>query len=85
MRNEYENTDPKWYDGKGINEVEFARYFREKYPLMYVDGRFYDMDGQIDNEELEMKILKEVEPYVSRRWEKSRERKSLKMRSRLMS
>lgn len=33
---------------------------------MYVDGRFYDMDGQIDNEELEMKILREVEPYVSR-------------------
>ena len=66
MRNEYENTDPIWYDGKGINEVEFARYFREKYPLMYVDGRFYDMDGQIDNEELEMKILREIEPYVSR-------------------
>ena len=33
---------------------------------MYVDGRFYDMDGQIDNEELEMKILREIEPYVSR-------------------
>lgn len=57
---------PLWFDGKSINEVEFCKWFREKYPLKYVDGRFYSIDGFISFEDLEALILEEIEPYVTK-------------------
>lgn len=57
---------PLWFDGKSINEVEFCKWFREKYPLKYVDGRFYSIDGFISFEDLEALILEEIEPHVTK-------------------
>ena len=60
------SDNPLWFDGKGINEVEFCKWFREKYPLKYVDGRYYSMDGYVPFEDLEGLILKEIEPYITK-------------------
>jgi putative DNA primase/helicase len=55
-----------WFDGKSINEVEFCKYFKGKHPLKYVDGSFYGMDGAVENEDIELMIVNEIEPYVSK-------------------
>lgn len=58
------SEEPNWWNGKCINEVLFCEYFKEKYPLAYVDKKFYSMDGQISEEELEQLIIREISEYV---------------------
>ena len=60
------SDQPLWFDGKSINEVEFCKWFREKYPIKYVDGRFYSIDGFMPYDELESRILCEMESYVTK-------------------
>jgi len=61
-----ENDEVTWFDGKGINEVDFCRYFLDKHLLMYVDGSFYGIDGLISNDDLEMMIVMEIDGYITK-------------------
>lgn len=55
---------PGWFDGESINEIEFCREFLESYPIRSYHDRFFDVDGQVDEEKLQAEILQIIEPYV---------------------
>lgn len=39
-------------DARTVDEPRFCRYFVEKHPLKFIRGRFYDLDGIVDEERL---------------------------------
>ena len=50
-------TVPEWFDGKKINEVQFCQEFLEEQPMKCIQGRFFTVDGLVDDEEsLKMEI-----------------------------
>ena len=50
-------TVPEWFDGKKINEVQFCQEFLEEHPMKCIQGRFFTVDGLVDDEEsLKMEI-----------------------------
>ena len=56
---------PEWFDGKKINEVQFCREFLEEHPMKCIQGRFFMVDGLVDDEEsLRMEIYDRIKDYT---------------------
>lgn len=56
---------PEWFDGKKINEVQFCREFLEEHPMKCIQGRFFTVDGLVDDEEsLRMEIYDRIKDYI---------------------
>jgi len=56
---------PEWFDGKKINEVIFCRSFQESHPMKCIQGRFFTVDGLVDDEEaLRMEIFEQIKDYA---------------------
>lgn len=65
MQKENANTAPEWFDGKKINEVTFCRSFLETHPMKCIQGRFFTVDGLVDDEEaLRMEIYDRIKDYT---------------------
>jgi len=43
---------PSWFDGETINEIEFCKEFLEGHPIRSYHDKFFDVDGQVDEEKL---------------------------------
>lgn len=63
--------EPLWLDGKNINEVDFCKAFIQEKPLKCINGRFFSVDGQVPQEELEKTVYDKISPY----WDKNLSRK----------
>lgn len=46
----------KWYNGKEINEVEFAKIYSEISSLKHIDGNFYNINGYVSDTKLKNHI-----------------------------
>ena len=58
-------TEPEWFDGKKINEVLFCQSFLEIHPMKCIRGRFFTVDGLVDDEEsLKMEIYDRIKDYL---------------------
>ena len=58
-------TVPEWFDGKKINEVLFCQSFLETHPMKCIQGRFFTVDGLVDDEEsLKMEIYDRIKDYT---------------------
>ena len=56
---------PEWFDGKKINEVLFCQSFLETHPMKCIQGRFFTVDGLVDDEEaLRMEIFEQIKDYA---------------------
>lgn len=56
---------PEWFDGKKINEVLFCQSFLETHPMKCIQGRFFTVDGLVDDEEsLRMEIYDRIKDYT---------------------
>ena len=55
---------PDWYKKNKIDEVSFCEWFKEKHPLKYVNGLFYDINGLLPREKIEKEIINEITPYI---------------------
>ena len=56
---------PEWFDGKKINEVLFCQSFLESHPMKCIQGRFFTVDGLLDDEEaLRMEIFEQIKDYT---------------------
>ena len=57
---------PVWYNSKEkrVNEVAFCDWFMANHQLKYVGGKFYDIDGILDEEKLKKEIADILKPYV---------------------
>ena len=56
---------PEWFDGKKINEVLFCQSFLETHPMKCIQGRFFTVDGLLDDEEsLKMEIYDRIKDYT---------------------
>lgn len=65
MQKENANTAPEWFDGKKINEVIFCRSFLETHPMKCIQGRFFTVDGLVEDEEaLRMEIFEQIKDYA---------------------
>ena len=65
MTKERITTVPEWFDGKKINEVQFCREFLEERPMKCIQGRFFTVDGLVDDEEsLRMEIYDRIKDYT---------------------
>lgn len=56
---------PTWYDGKSVNEVEFCRAFLQNRPLKCIKGRFYGLDGTINEDDISHEISVVLTKYVT--------------------
>lgn len=58
-------TVPEWFDGKKINEVLFCQSFLETHPMKCIQGRFFTVDGLLDDEEaLRMEIFEQIKDFA---------------------
>lgn len=65
MAKERMNNTPEWFDGKKINEVLFCQSFLETHPMKCIQGRFFTVDGLVDDEEaLRMEIFEQIKDYA---------------------
>lgn len=56
---------PEWFDGKKINEVLFCQSFLETHPMKCIQGRFFTVDGLVDDEDvLRMEIFEQIKDYA---------------------
>ena len=63
--NETIQARPAWINGKSIDEVGFCQEILHELPLVCVRGRFYTMDGQINDEgSLGKRIYDKLRPWV---------------------
>ena len=66
MQKENRNTAPEWFDGKKINEVSFCQSFLETHPMKCIQGKFFTVDGLVEDEEaLRMEIFEQIKEYAS--------------------
>ena len=58
---------PWFLDEKGkVNELEFCAYFIERHPMKCMNGRFFTVDGAVEDENtLRKEIFELIAPYVS--------------------
>ena len=65
MAKEQMTDMPEWFDGKKINEVLFCQSFLENHPMKCIQGRFFTVDGLVDDEEsLKMEIYDRIKDYT---------------------
>lgn len=65
MAKERMNNTPEWFDGKKINEVSFCEDFLSSHPMKCIQGRFFTVDGLVDDEEsLKMEIYDRIKDYA---------------------
>ena len=58
---------PDWVNGKNdIDEVLFFAYFIQKYPMIYVEGKFLNVDGEVDIDWLKRTVAEEIKPCMTR-------------------
>lgn len=56
---------PEWaQNGSNIDEVLFFAEFIERYPMLCIDGKFIDVNGEVDIEWLKYKVSHSIMPYV---------------------
>lgn len=55
---------PKWWDGSQVNEDVFCTEFLSQHMLYYINGMFYDIDGEYLISELSKVIYERIKPYV---------------------
>ena len=64
-KEEFLKNAPKWVmDYNSINEVKFCKWFTEKYPLICVGGKMFDVDGEIEQDKLSNAISSEIMRYM---------------------
>lgn len=57
---------PQWFDGKKINEILFCESFRKEHPMICVNGKFFTVDGAIEDEqELARDIFDAIKFFVT--------------------
>src|SRR5699024_7986320 len=52
-----------WYDGKKIDEIALCEYMLRKKERKCIHGKFYDLDGEIEDDTVRKEILEEISPY----------------------
>ena len=58
-----QEEDQFWIDSKGkIVESAFCAYFLQKRPLMCLDQKLFDLDGEVNEERLRHEIHQEIRP-----------------------
>ena len=58
-----QEEDQLWIDSKGkIVESAFCAYFLQKRPLMCLDQKLFDLDGEVNEERLRHEIHQEIRP-----------------------
>ena len=58
-----QEEDQLWIDSKGkIVESAFCAYFLQKHPLMCLDQKLFDLDGEVNEEQLRHEIHQEIRP-----------------------
>ena len=70
VRDEIDEQDDEegvaWMDSKGkIVEAAFCEYFLEKHPLMCLDQKLFDLDGEVNENRLLHEIHQEIR-YAAR-------------------
>lgn len=57
---------PKWViSWTQIDEVEFCKAFLSKHSVKCINGRFYDIDGFVDDEKIRVEIAQMLIPFYS--------------------
>ena len=57
---------PQWFDGHKINEILFCETFRKEHPMICIKGKFFTMDGAIEDEkQLEAEIFNAIKFFVT--------------------
>lgn len=60
------SATPAWYDGKKINEVMFCEEFLQSHPMKCIQGRFFTVDGLVDDEDaLRMEIYESIKYCIT--------------------
>ena len=60
-QDEEEDEGPSWVDDKGkILEAAFCEYFLTKHPLMCLKQTLFDLDGEVDEDNLIYEIHQEI-------------------------
>ena len=66
MSNTQHKEMPIWFDGKKINEILFCESFRKEHPMICVNGKFFTVDGAIEDEqELAREIFDAIKFFVT--------------------
>ena len=65
MREEKQEEERQWYEGKNIDERKFVREFGLRYPMVYVQGFFYSREGALTEEQVRKAVYDYIYPYFS--------------------
>ncbi len=58
------NDAPEWtISEKAIHEVLFCKAFLERHPMKCINGRFYDIDGLVQDDTIRSEIAGMLTPY----------------------
>ena len=64
-KEEFLKNAPEWVmDFNSINEVKFCKWFTEKYPMICVGGKLFNVDGEIEPDRLSNIIGQEIMKYM---------------------
>ena len=57
---------PVWMEGKRINEILFCEEFLRMVSMRCIGGKFFTVDGQVENEEtLQYAVMEYAKPYLT--------------------
>ena len=59
-----------WFDGKKIDEIALCEYMLRKKERKCIHGKFYDLDGEIEDDTVRKEILEEISPYRNLMWQR---------------
>ena len=57
---------PIWLEETGINEIKFYDAYQAKHPLYHVGDVFYDLNGNVSEDEIKSEICEIISPYITR-------------------
>ena len=61
-----ENNLPDWLtEDSKVDELKFCYYFTAQHPLKCIGGRFYDLDGIVDEKALENEVYQMLRTGIS--------------------
>ena len=60
------NNAPEWaISEKAIHEILFCKAFQERHPMKCINGRFYDIDGLVQDDTIRSEIAGMLTPYYA--------------------
>ena len=60
-----EKQKPSWFNGRKVNEVEYADNLRIERPMIWTDGAFFDVNGRVNEAQLRQRIYQDIRDYVT--------------------